>query len=306
MTLAANYPPTSSCSMAIPMMKKLFMASLLMCIATSPWARPNPNIPSIDESAKQVYDLQHHDLRNDERVFRIYSAVPLNITGKRPVLFMLDGNGLYPHAVNQAVNKFTPETLPIIIGMGYPNNEAFPKKERTYDYTPKVSGEAFKQGGGSDALYQFLTDTVRPWAEQQFPIDTQRQTLFGHSFGGLFTLMAYQNHPTAFQHFVSASPSLWWGEGKMVDLAKLANIANASPIHIALGGLEEKPDLTRLTDEQKQNYQTRKSWITSRKICEEIQAHQRACSFTLFEGKTHGGVIPDAINQALEITVSQP
>ncbi|MGV2470362.1 alpha/beta hydrolase, partial [Bacillus subtilis] len=54
------------------------------------------------------------------------------------------------------------------------------------------------------------------------------------------------------------------------------------------------------------NYQTRKSWITSRKICEEIQAHQRACSFTLFEGKTHGGVIPDAINQALEITVSQP
>lgn len=53
--------------------------------------------------------------------------------------------------------------------------------------------------------------------------------------------MVYQNHPTDFQHFVSASPSLWWGEGEMVDLDKLTRSSTASPIAITLGELEETP-----------------------------------------------------------------
>ncbi|EUD07374.1 alpha/beta hydrolase [Providencia alcalifaciens] len=306
MMQTADYPPILFRSVAIPMIKKLFMASLLMCIANNTWARPSPNIPEFDARVAEVYTVQHHDMRNGQRELRIYSAVPKDVSGKRPVLFMLDGNGLYPLAVNQAAQQFARDKLPIIIGIGYPNPEAFPKKERTYDYTPKVAGEAFQDGGGAESLYQFLTFTVRPWAEQQFPIDTQRETLFGHSFGGLFTLMVYQNHPTDFQHFVSASPSLWWGEGEMVDLDKLTRSSTASPIAITLGELEETPDLSRLTDEQKQNYQTRKSWISPREVCEAISSHQRSCEFTLFAGKTHGSVIPDAIHKALDLTVAQP
>ncbi|WP_272521884.1 alpha/beta hydrolase [Providencia sp. PROV202] len=306
MTLIADYPLILFRSMAIPMIKKLFMASLLMCIASNTWARPNPNIPEFDARVADVYTVQHHDMRNGQRELRIYSAVPQNILEKRPVLFMLDGNGLYPLAVNQAAQQFSPEKLPIIIGIGYPSPEAFPKKERTYDYTPKVAGDAFQHGGGAESLYQFLTFTIRPWAEQQFPIDTQRETLFGHSFGGLFTLMAYQDHPADFQHFVAASPSLWWGEGKMVNLDKLTRPSKASPLDITLGELEETPDLSRLTDEQKQNYQTRKSWISPREVCEAINRPQRVCDFTLFAGKTHGSVIPDAIKKALEIATSEP
>ena len=270
-------------------------------MASSAFARPSQTIPKLDDNVSQFYNIKQTDMAYGDRALRIYSAVPYNVTAKRPVLYMLDGNGLYPKAVNHAITKFTPDSLPIIIGIGYPVDEAFPKGVRTYDYTPAVAGDDFKQGGGSQALYQFLSQTIRPWAEQQFPIDKQKQTLFGHSFGGLFTLMAYQDHPNAFQHFVSASPSLWWGKGEMVDISKLTNQQDTSPISITVGGLEEKPDLTRLTDEQVQNYQTRKSWITSRQICTEIASHQRTCEFTSFEGKNHGSVIPDAINKALDI-----
>ncbi|MEZ2682098.1 MULTISPECIES: alpha/beta hydrolase [Providencia] len=282
-------------------MNKIILSGILLCMTSSAFSRPSQTIPSMDEQVSQFYDIQQTDMTYGDRALRIYSAVPYNVTTQRPILYMLDGNGLYPKAVNRAVEKLPADKLPIIIGIGYPIDEAFPKAWRTYDYTPPVAGDEFKQGGGSPALYQFLTDTIRPWAEKQFPIDKSKQTLFGHSFGGLFTLMAYQQQPDDFQFYVSASPSLWWGKGSMVDLAKLTAKQAASPLFVTLGGLEESPDLSKLSAEQVQNYQARKSWISTRQVCTEITNHQRYCEFALFDGKNHGSVIPDAIDKALDV-----
>ena len=282
-------------------MNKIILSGILLCMTSSAFSRPSQTIPSMDEQVSQFYDIQQTDMTYGGRALRIYSAVPYNVTAQRPILYMLDGNGLYPKAVNRAVEKLPADKLPIIIGIGYPIDEAFPKAWRTYDYTPPVAGDEFKQGGGSPALYQFLTDTIRPWAEKQFPIDKSKQTLFGHSFGGLFTLMAYQQQPDDFQFYVSASPSLWWGKGSMVDLAKLTAKQAASPLFVTLGGLEESPDLSKLSAEQVQNYQARKSWISTRQVCTEIANHQRHCEFRLFDGKNHGSVIPDAIDKALDV-----
>ncbi|EPJ0400239.1 alpha/beta hydrolase [Providencia rettgeri] len=282
-------------------MNKIILSGILLCMTSSAFSRPSQTIPSMDEQVSQFYDIQQTDMTYGDRALRIYSAVPYNVTAQRPILYMLDGNGLYPKAVNRAVEKLPADKLPIIIGIGYPIDEAFPKAWRTYDYTPPVTGDEFKQGGGSPALYQFLTDTIRPWAEKQFPIDKSKQTLFGHSFGGLFTLMAYQQQPDDFQFYVSASPSLWWGKGSMVDLAKLTAKQAASPLFVTLGGLEESPDLSKLSAEQVQNYQARKSWISTRQVCTEIANHQRHCEFRLFNGKNHGSVIPDAIDKALDV-----
>lgn len=282
-------------------MNKIILSGILLCMTSSTFSRPSQTIPSMDEQVRQFYDIQQTDMTYGDRALRIYSAVPYNVTAQRPILYMLDGNGLYPKAVNRAVEKLPANKLPIIIGIGYPIDEAFPKAWRTYDYTPPVAGDEFKQGGGSPALYQFLTDTIRPWAEKQFPIDKSKQTLFGHSFGGLFTLMAYQQQPDDFQFYVSASPSLWWGKGSMVDLAKLTAKQAASPLFVTLGGLEESPDLSKLSAEQVQNYQARKSWISTRQVCTEIANHQRHCEFRLFDGKNHGSVIPDAIDKALDV-----
>ncbi|EHZ6870763.1 alpha/beta hydrolase [Providencia rettgeri] len=282
-------------------MNKIILSGILLCMTSSAFSRPSQTIPPLDKTVSQFYDIQQTDMTYGDRALRIYSAVPYNVTAQRPVLYMLDGNGLYPKVVNRAVEKLAVDKLPIIIGIGYPIDEAFPKAWRTYDYTPPVAGEDFKQGGGSPALYQYLTDTIRPWAEQQFPIDKSKQTLFGHSFGGLFTLMAYQQQPDDFQFYVSASPSLWWGKGSMVDLAKLTAKQASSPLFVTLGGLEESPDLSKLSTEQVKNYQMRKSWISTRQVCTEIANHQRHCEFTLFDGKNHGSVISDAIDKALDV-----
>ncbi|APG51753.1 TPA: alpha/beta fold hydrolase [Providencia stuartii] len=291
------------------MINKLIISSLLFSMAlTTAYARPSQTPPALDKQVSQFYDVQHHDMENPHsskgsRTYRIFSAVPHGMQSPRPVLYMLDGNGIFPLVVNRAIQKLPKDKLPIIIGVGYPIHEAFPKQLRTYDYTPRVAGDDFAQGGGSEELSQFLTSQIRPWVEQQFAIDKQKQTLFGHSFGGLFTLMAYQKHPTAFQSFVSASPSLWWGKGTMIDKAQLTQQQNASPLFITLGELEEKPDLSRLSEEQIKHYQSRSSWITSRQLCTMLSDHGRHCEFTLYPNQSHGSVIPDAINKALDVTV---
>lgn len=289
------------------MISKLIFSGLLLTMTLSTaFARPSQPPPPLDEEVSQFYDVQHHDMDNTQSAkgtnsYRIFSAVPHTSGDPRPILYMLDGNGLFPLVVNRAIHKLPADKLPIIIGIGYPIDEAFPKQLRDYDYTPRVSGDDFQQGGGSDELYQFLDSQIRPWAEQTFVFDKQKQTLFGHSFGGLFALMAYQNHPNAFNTFVSASPSLWWGKGEMINLDKLTRPQKASPIFITLGGLEEKPDLSKLSEEQIKHYQSRSSWIGARKLCAEIASHGRECEFTLFPNKNHGSAIPDAINKALEV-----
>ncbi|MCB6145918.1 hypothetical protein LHK12_15330 [Providencia rettgeri] len=136
-------------------MNKLLISSLLLCMASSAFARPSQTIPSMDEQVSQFYDIQQTDMAYGDRALRIYSAVPYNVTAQRPVLYMLDGNGLYPKAVNRAVEKLHVDKLPIIIGIGYPIDEAFPKAWRTYDYTPPVAGDDFKQGAAPCAIPVF-------------------------------------------------------------------------------------------------------------------------------------------------------
>ncbi|WP_140181204.1 alpha/beta hydrolase [Providencia stuartii] len=289
------------------MISKLIISGLILTVTLSTaFARPSQVPPSLDERVSQFYDVQHHDMENTRstqgtRSYRIFSAIPHAAGNSRPILYMLDGNGLFPLVVNRAIQQLPADKLPIIIGIGYPIDQAFPKSLRDYDYTPRVSGSDFQQGGGSDELYQFLNSQIRPWAEHVFSFDKQKQTLFGHSFGGLFTLMAYQNHPDAFNAFVSASPSLWWGKGEMINLGKLTQPQKASPLFITLGGLEEKPDLSKLSEEQIKHYQSRSSWISARQLCAKIDNHERICEFTLFPDKNHGSVISDAIDKALDV-----
>lgn len=65
-------------------------------------------------------------------------------------------------------------------------------QKRAYDYTPKPSAEFQAQGkykyGGADQFIAFLNSELKPEIAKQFPINSQQQSLYGHSFGGLFVL----------------------------------------------------------------------------------------------------------------------
>src|SRR5690606_21636075 len=69
------------------------------------------------------------------------------------------------------------------------------------------------QGGGAQGFAQFLDTEIVPWLGAQAPLNPQAQTLFGHSYAGLFVLYALVRSELPFSRLITASPSLWWHDG---------------------------------------------------------------------------------------------
>lgn len=141
-----------------------------------------------------------------------------------PVLYILDGNATFPSSVNIAQSigagstKLGLDPL-MIVAVGYAQQKTFDVKKRAYDYTPKPSAEFQAQGkykyGGADQFIAFLNDELKPEIAKQFPINSQQQSIYGHSFGGLFVLYHFFQKPEAFQRYIAASPSLWFDQGML-------------------------------------------------------------------------------------------
>lgn len=141
-----------------------------------------------------------------------------------PVLYILDGNATFPSAVNIAQSigagstKLGLDPL-MIVAVGYPQQKTFDVQKRAYDYTPKPSAEFQAQGkykyGGADKFINFLNDELKPEIAKQFPVNSQQQSLYGHSFGGLLVLYHFFQKPDAFQRYFAASPSLWFDQSML-------------------------------------------------------------------------------------------
>ncbi|TCU51812.1 hypothetical protein EDF58_11918 [Novosphingobium sp. PhB57] len=91
---------------------------------------------------------------------------------------------------------------------------------RIYDYTPPVEGYVIPTGspaagrslGGGGAFLTYLRDKLRPEISGRWKIDAKRETLMGHSFGGLLALHALAQGGW-WSRYVAVSPSLWYGNG---------------------------------------------------------------------------------------------
>ncbi|KRE20255.1 alpha/beta hydrolase [Bacillus safensis subsp. safensis] len=142
-----------------------------------------------------------------------------------PVMYVLDGNSLFGTMVEAIrLQSRRPEktgVVPaIIVGIGY-QTEAPYHPLRHYDLTltgPDASIGGKRKDfsnhtyGGASAFFSFLEKIVKPYIEQRFPINQSRQTLFGHSLGGLFVLHTLFEHPEAYQTYIAGSPSIHWNK----------------------------------------------------------------------------------------------
>ena len=107
----------------------------------------------------------------------------------------------------------------IVVGVGYPGDLAYDYR-RLSDLTPPLLNPPPKQwrslaaykSGGREAFLDFLTGPLRKEISQRYKTDPERQSLFGHSLGGLFGLHALFTRPQAFHAIVAASPSMGWNE----------------------------------------------------------------------------------------------
>ena len=138
-----------------------------------------------------------------------------------PVLYMLDGNAVFNSASSIAQSlgggsdKMGLDPI-VIVTIGYPSETQFSGQQRALDYTPLPKSDSQRderyQYGGADNFLKFIQNELKPRIQQGIQINTQQQTLFGHSFGGLFTLNTLFKYPQSFNRYIAASPSLWFDQ----------------------------------------------------------------------------------------------
>lgn len=178
---------------------------------------------------------------------RLFLAVPKAPApaGGWPVLYMLDGNATF--------DFLTPEHLAlapglVVVGVGYDTDRQFARERRTLDFTPPDGpGDGLRPdhvhpgriAGGAGLFHDRLTGPLRLAAEAGLPVDPARRTLWGHSFGGLFTLYALLARPDGFARYAAISPSIWWDEALIRRQAQAA-VPASLPLLVALGDREKR------------------------------------------------------------------
>lgn len=251
-------------------------------------------------------------------------AVPASAAGY-PVLYLLDGNATFGTAAELVgLRSRKPEATGIVpavvVAIGYPGEMPLHLERRAHDYTPPAStadlpprpdGSRWTSVGGADAFLDFILDVVRPLIARKFPVDPRREALFGHSFGGLFTLHALFTRPQSFSHYIAASPSIWWYQHALRDdEAEFVQRARTSGVDarllVTIGALEQ-----RLTAIEAENADSaiRAQWKQRNRMVDNARelaarlAELRDCglaaSFAMFDGEDHTSVLPAALGRAV-------
>lgn len=150
--------------------------------------------------------------------YRIYVARPEAPPPPNgyPVLYVLDGDDGFAVAAETArrLARYAPRSgvgPGLVVAVGYPG-----ASRRSFDYTPAAKSPHGAPAGGAEAFLDFLIEELRPAIARDYPVDGDRQTLAGHSYGGLFVLYALFTQPDAFRSYVAISPSVWFGDGAIL------------------------------------------------------------------------------------------
>lgn len=186
--------------------------------------------------------------------YRILVRVPAEPAPARgwPVLWMLDGDASFPLVFTQPAHGLFPPAsgasggAGVVVAIGFPGGAPFDAPARSRNYTPTPDSEtgdsvSSEFGGASDFLY-FLTQELRPALAARLPLDPGRNTLFGFSYGGLFTLHTLIAHPGHFQRYWAASPSLWFSKGLMMRrMRDTPPVTDAQCLVVTVGRDEQFP-----------------------------------------------------------------
>lgn len=165
-------------------------------------------------------------------------------------------------------------------------------QRRARDYTPAVPGYSIPVGtpghglptGGADAFLAFVENAIRPAVNARWKIDPARQTLAGHSFGGVLAGHALISGG-AFTRYALISPSLWYGgEASPLDAAK--DLAGKS-ILLAEATATDKSDPRILA------------------YAAQLERHHAAVRILPLPGHDHGSTMPAAMTRIIAFAFSQ-
>lgn len=185
--------------------------------------------------------------RETGRTYRIQTAaIGAEPQGGYPVLYLLDGDAYFPMAASVAQGlamraSESRATGLLVVGVGYPNGKPMDFAARAEDYTPpsesydNTGDRTNRAFGGAERFRRFLQNGLKPEIARRFKINPNHQTLYGHSYGGLFALYTLFNHPADFGQYLVASPSVWWNGRRILrDLPAFEAAQRQRPVPVSV------------------------------------------------------------------------
>ena len=280
----------------------VFDALFLVCLfACDLRAKPPQKIEQASGAAHEMFNVSDFILKSKSgEKYKIFIARQKNVARYDRVVFMVDANAQFPILLNSYAQiyangaKQNAKAMPklsktvLIVGIGYDSPLAYDTKRRTRDLTPAASGEEYANGGGAAEFYDFVKDELFPLVEKKYSTAKSDKIYFGHSFGGLFGIYALLRDDGIFDEFFIASPSLWWGESQLIsdalDEGKLRSNLKAKFIMLVTGSREMRKGKT-----------DKAGILKAADLAEILKARGFSCEFRLYEGASHGEVIPLAL-----------
>lgn len=224
-------------------MRTIITFSALVFYTAFTFAQTNKTRPA-DNSKPFVLglidEIQSAEL-SEKRILNIYlpEGYNKNDTVKYPVVYLLDGSadedfihvtGLYQFNSFEWINR-----VPKSIVVGIANVDR--KRDFTFPTTVEADKKKFPTTGHSDKFIAFIEKELQPFIEKKYRSNSAK-TIIGQSLGGLLATEVLLKKPALFSQYIIISPSLWWDNGALLNLAPGAlqnNFSKKTDVYIGVG-----------------------------------------------------------------------
>lgn len=300
------------------------LACILAAAAQAQTAAPDspvrPGMQPLGETVADrpsaVYRFETHRLDSDDgkRHYRIQIAIPRNApeAGGSPALYMLDGNAALATLTPADLDKLGQGRAPVLVALGYDVATRNDVVSRAYDYTPPVfeHGKPVpgpvvrgRVGGGADVFLEFIRAKVKPLVRERAAIDPDREYLWGHSYGGLFTLHVLFTQPQAFARYVVGDPSAWWHDGALVKEWRQFDARKAAGKRVAVLVGTKPRDPGRPLPGGAEPAAGEDPRAAVREMAQGLKAAGADATYEAFPQFGHGEMIRASLERALEVAV---
>lgn len=247
--------------------------------------------------------------KDGSHAFRLLIGLPRNYATRSerfPVIYLLDAD--FSFALAQDIQRHSTdrgqEKEAIVVGIAYPGADTDIKtyeRTRTRDYTPTHVADGgygpdiqALSGGGAKFL-DILGGEILPFIDAKFRTDPGARMIVGHSYGALFATYAMLTKPGLFHDYLVVSPSLWYDNKMMFDVAKsyiASHKSLAANVFYAVGSFEAQSNHDMVGDLQ--------AWNDMFKAANLAGYNS---TMIVYDGETHESVFPAALTRGLRVLV---
>jgi len=198
------------------------------------------------QEERAISDSIYSTVLKEQRSIKVLlpEAYKAGSTDRYEVIYITDGEwAMSPFSF---IYKFAQDEnyVPPAIIVAIPNRYIDKANQRDRDFLPVHVPEPAISGGADNFLH-FIKNELIPYIDSKYPTN-KSNSIYGHSYGGLFALYALLTEPQVFESFYATDPPFGWNSDYLMKMAaeKLKTLPAEKTLWIA--GRSENSDIGRL------------------------------------------------------------